>query len=1719
MQRISTTENAQILNLWVHDERYSHLDVVINPIWFPGVQLGDLFEIYPAEQTSGTTQPSSNVSGSSNTRNKSLEGLGTSQLAQKYTDSNVSSETSFPQSNNLEFQDILLKNRLILQVSAIDQELVAKQPQLQEIAQHIATLFELNARTNVVARKVDKESVTASFVEVTFRDQYIGRTDMWRLKMSLTGTALYYGKQVLTLGIRGQVKDIIINGGSAKCCYVSDSTKTIFRSETAKYFIFIQMSREMWEFDEDGELYFEKCVHGFLPELFARWKEIGANHVVSIVLFARIHQVDIAAFDLKSKEQSVPIYYSADGQPCRDYYRVVVDRETYTDWSQLLIPLKKEFVRFQRDVLEQKDASGTTMFSGTNSLASEGNILEAINLALNPFDKHYVDRDLMRTGLSIVVVTPGTGYFEVDKRLCRLTWQRMVDNGIGLDLVCLAKPPLYTVPLFQFASYEAVSSVNPSNHLTPMTAACPSRVSPSSFVGSRNSHTANPNDLDTDQRSIHTSGSAARSDRFNSEPAYFGRSCGSERKPEVWDPLYSDEDSILGGRLGSFYTVPNWVDCSFWNRSKPKQTSLLRSGDASFVSRCRMYEVQMMGFVEQVETKINVPYLDQHFDGLAIHQNGDMNSPKDVGISISTLESFDFAQYDAGLFVEHHDAANSAMTTPTSTQTQPQQNQHRSNFSTNSQNASLFSFTDMRSQQGLRSRLSPDPNGDFSQSGSRNINIETAHETGVGNGTDALYDSRHQPHSGSMVQRMSLTRNSRATTSLAPMTPIHFSHGPSSRLESRDRTMRLSGSLKDREYGRNFDKHMLERVNRGGNRESNHAIPEFTHLSIVDLQPIQIRPHNQLGHANYTGTSATGDKTMGYVSGARSSYSGSGSYKEINSPVFDNSKHFSKISPGRSIHFTNRQTMRQNYVNPCNPIKNVIRASSQARRWEHIFPKSVMKARDVAWTNWKPLCRPACMPLTTEFFPSPDEILELYQEYTYTVLPAEDINFHSSTDEQQNKKVENLLIELISQRLAQGFQLVVSTVQDGPQKFPGTPAPASRVGAVNALTNAQMAGGPRSRASWSPHRSATSSYQHVYQPTFTFSTTTPYYVSLGDHVHRLFYDALGNNVEIKRYIRKIGYNTEGITYPCAIWSKHRSGYELRTASFTYPSLATYNWNYLDHLVAGYQEKMTDALRYWRTRFLLIPTETLVTSSILMSANNDTLDEEEVRIAAFNKFIDALEKVRWVPPSETVSNGKTTRSIQVQHTSFDASAFVKSELSRAGDTVLTDVASNRRRTSVSALSSFMSMTSIPISLTERLNRSCSLSEIAIAMQQSNGPSFKDRRWHFTRFERVCVGSEFVDWLVRCFLDINTRDEAVQFGNYLLENGVIQHAYRKHKFMDGFYFYNVGKGFDNEALHEKILSQSGWFGTGKGNVTVAKTSSIDLSGGLPTIESIAASSLSSIQAGSVLAQQQSILASPLVSHASIPSPAPPDQFCISRQINIDMDPQRKSTRQERAVLHYDTTHNPKNCYHIQLHWLVCTPRLIEDMLRSWGRIAEKCSLKLVEAPMEQPQMFSDDNPFQSVILVPLSLMPPKLSEVISRLGLDIDVPPMWFEAELVRSQNFVLDIESDLLFPKDKILCSFTPLPYLRTQYVHRSGVALVQLCEEGKFMWAENRVFLAGNSNTSGSGATSRNSPDALLAEFCRICQDIEFLKSFWIEAEKRLQSLSQPGETVSCIKD
>jgi hypothetical protein len=91
----------------------------------------------------------------------------------------------------------------------------------------------------------------------------------------------------------------------------------------------------MWEFDEDGEMYFEKCVQGFLPDLFTRWKEVGTNHVVSIVLFARV-LVEDSLVPFQSNNVGGGLQRDIYGRFCRDFYRVIVDWESRQDWNPML---------------------------------------------------------------------------------------------------------------------------------------------------------------------------------------------------------------------------------------------------------------------------------------------------------------------------------------------------------------------------------------------------------------------------------------------------------------------------------------------------------------------------------------------------------------------------------------------------------------------------------------------------------------------------------------------------------------------------------------------------------------------------------------------------------------------------------------------------------------------------------------------------------------------------------------------------------------------------------------------------------------------------------------------------------------------------------------------------------------------------------------------------------------------------------------------------------------------------------------------------------------------------------------------------------------------------------------------------------------------------------------------------------------------------------------
>lgn len=202
-------------------------------------------------------------------------------------------------------------------------------------------------------------------------------------------------------------------------------------------------------------------MHSFLPALFAKWREANTNHTVTIVLISRVYydasEIDYAAGPLRRDER---------GAWYKDFYKVITDLEVIYEWKPTLVSLKDSFWDFQRDILlthhyhrASKDGgpgAEQVRLVGRLSFAHDGPILEALNIGLNPTETHYIDRSLSLTGSATIVITPGTGYYRVSKQLLRLTTTRMLDQGFGLDLICLAKHPLHQSPIFSFRGPEPV---------------------------------------------------------------------------------------------------------------------------------------------------------------------------------------------------------------------------------------------------------------------------------------------------------------------------------------------------------------------------------------------------------------------------------------------------------------------------------------------------------------------------------------------------------------------------------------------------------------------------------------------------------------------------------------------------------------------------------------------------------------------------------------------------------------------------------------------------------------------------------------------------------------------------------------------------------------------------------------------------------------------------------------------------------------------------------------------------------------------------------------------------------------------------------------------------------------------------------------------------------------------------------------------------------------
>ncbi|KAK6350229.1 vacuolar membrane-associated protein iml1 [Orbilia brochopaga] len=1569
------------------------------------------------------------------------------------------------------------------------------------VAQHVATKFKLQPRSNVKLTLVDKTLHEASHVEISFRDQYLARSDMWRLAAhELAGNCVYTSRRIVFVGsIKVLIQGIWIRGQKVQAAYFSSKTRPIFRSSSARFVLFVQMSKEMWHFETEGkgEILFNKMINGFLPELFKRWKRLNAHHLVSIVLFTRIvyDGENKVGFMAAGDESSA---LTAFGKPLqyRDFFRVVVTHRESEDWTVILHQLKKEFAVFLRDILVQpakasldtpieqpispggSSANAEGVFEesyairGEPSTSIQGNILEAINLACNQFSRDHVDRDLVRTGISIIIITPGTGHFEVDYEMLQMTTENLVANGIGIDLVCLSRPPLHSTPLFRYKNPNLSSK--PVDPRSPVTAR--SRAGTFHDMNRRGTDTSfestGPGGRRLSNATIAGKVADALSNGIADNTHHQNHQTHNTHNHHTPEPVVEEY----------LYAVPHWIDVSFWSNSSERKSrhhriqaavrsrasnangltgSSKQKKSTNFKPRCKMYELQMMGVMENEVANISIPFLHESplyiafedppkHDKKAITEDSTERKETRTDPSTEDKKRTQTLKGHEKAMQEYMDKYDDYVFKPLAEVIKAQEEaKYRRVFEDQQrideivqEDPNILS-TSFRSSTARKSHGANNGPAYFDcKMKERRPSLESpSGSTGLAASADdkeaidpkmpqkappsSSKETTNKPERGKPVRGFSASFKPfgavpKAAPSASTNTTIHYpiltrGFTPAAVTPRTSLTASTSSLLSNAIFSpdmstRNNSNLSIEQVSLGDSKDSDSkSLNDGVASSIKPSRPIAIR--NAASEAkeepkppSMMALSPTerrqsialreGRGSKGQIDALKAA-----SQARLAAPRLDLTQSLGLLSVVPTTSTVSSILPWLTILNPSNPKKAQINAKNQFRRWQHVFPRPLR----VSTMKWKSLCSPAALPLTTEYFPTLEQLANEYSESPYVIAQNDDDDV-----EEISRNRKELVREMVSQRLSRGFQIVVgAAVQE---------ATVGRVGEPD-----------------------------IFAMNYMGKASSSVYMSMGPHIHQLICDE-EYNVEVKRYARKPSPQKNGtaglqpIKYNASVRTVHSDTYQPLTVIFKPPQY-DYSWNYVDRYIGGYEEDFVELMKIWRARFVLIPVDLPPGAGqqrrqTITGIPQEDLNDEEIRLEGIQKLTQLFQRHRYVPPEERryqrTKKEKDDNPLEIIFKTANPSVVVAKEVESLP--TIGEADTNARRQHL-------------ITGQEMFERgTMRLPMLAQELQGPRGIRLQDRRWHLRLHYNCFIGSELVTWMLLNFKDLDTREEAVEYGNDLMKEGLFQHVEKRHAFRDGNFFYQL----QSEYVSARPMSRSGWFGGRSsrqhGNLSV--------------------DTLDAFPGSFNRARSNSVIGDSLYYNGGEPAtsiqtnPRQKTRVALSKVMKYNIDPNKKSYRPEIVNLHYDRVHNPENCYHIRIEWLNVTAKLIEDALTTWAKTANRYGLKLVEAPIDEICTITANDPFRSPMVARLCIPPPNHTSLESSTSIaTIYQDTFPYHEAILKKFNFVLDLESAKNFPQDvEVTYSWGSPSYRYTQYIHRTGVVFAQITDLGDFLLLANRMY-------------------------------------------------------------
>lgn len=220
------------------------------------------------------------------------------------------------------------------------------------------------------------------------------------------------------------------------------------------------------------------------------------------------------------------------------------------------------------------------------------------------------------------------------------------------------------------------------------------------------------------------------------------------------------------------------------------------------------------------------------------------------------------------------------------------------------------------------------------------------------------------------------------------------------------------------------------------------------------------------------------------------------------------------------------------------------------------------------------------------------------------------------------------------------------------------------------------------------------------------------WLSASHQLHKIAYDSHKQAVQVTIYTRHYRWDTSAVDYTYLVWPRHGTEYNTSLTRFHHPNATEYDWGYLDRLIVTPPVKpiLDPALRYWRTRFILLPSDNVPDRTYLQVSDVDeNASEEEIRLAGVIKIFELFQRARWT--ADGAENDDQKKQISYAFTTVDPSAFVHSEAFRE-----------------TALRVPLGDTLGAGRLGGMVSHNASIESVAIAMTDPvSGLALQDRRW--------------------------------------------------------------------------------------------------------------------------------------------------------------------------------------------------------------------------------------------------------------------------------------------------------------------------------------------------------------------------------------------------------